>query len=106
MSLGNWGTDRFSDIRDVDASIAFASEVHLPVFHAKKPDEVLPEPDELDRELIFGLDVWFALCVANAEWLIDPDDIRQVEPCEWIWHRCIHARKPIDGPILGEQTLH
>lgn len=106
MSVGNLGTDRFSDIREVDASIAFAREVHIPIFHAEKLDEVLPEADELDCQLIFGLNLWFALCVADAEWLIDPDNVSQVKPGEQIWCWFVHSTKPIDRPVLGEQTFH
>ena len=101
-----WQTDRFSNVWDVHASIAFAREVHPPVFHAEKLDEVLPESDELCSQLIYSLDVWFALRKANAERLIDPDDVCQIEPGEQVWRWFVHSRKPIDGTIFGEQAFH
>jgi len=106
MAIQLWRTDRLGNVWDVHASITLASKVHLPVFHAEKLDEVLPEPNELYGQLIFSLDVGFALCKANTKRLIDPDNVGQVEPCEWIWCWRIHAREPVDGPILGEQAFH
>lgn len=54
-------TYRLGNVWDVNASIALASEKHPPVFHAEKLDEVFPESNELGGQLIFSLDVRFAL---------------------------------------------
>ena len=69
------GDESIGDVRDVIASIGFASDVGRGAFEGKGGDEVAPEAGELLAEFDFVGDVGFALAEADADGLLNPDDV-------------------------------
>jgi hypothetical protein len=99
-------TNRSCDVGNVHPSIAFTGEVHPPFFHAEEFDEILPEPDELHCKFFFGLDVWLAFRIADTQRLVNPDNVREVEPGERVWRWAICPWYPVDWSVLSQQPFH
>ena len=92
------------NVGHVVPSIAFASHVDWIAFHLESVDEALVETDELQSEFDLVGNIWNSLRVADTDWLLHPEHVREVDPCVWILYRCLGASFPGEGTILGQKT--
>lgn len=92
------------EVGPIHAGIRLAGNVHLPPFHAKRLDKVLPEADELLGNIVFVVDGLIALGEADADGLLEPNNVGQEMKAEGVALGLFHTLAPSNGTILLEES--
>lgn len=59
-------------------TVRLSSNVNFILVDIEGINEILVESDELEAQLNFVSNVWHALRIARADWLFDPEHVREV----------------------------
>jgi len=92
------------NIGDVEAAVALTGQVNLAVLNLEGIDKALVEANEFLAKLDFVCDVGNTLRKADADGLLNPHHVGQVDPCIWILRGCDRPRFPSKWAILGKKT--
>lgn len=92
------------DVRHVIAAIGLSGEVYFAVLHTKCFNKLLVESDKLLTKLDFIGDVWCSLRETDADWLLNPQHVGQVDPCVGVLDRLVSSCFPSERTVFREET--
>ncbi len=90
---------------DVVTRITFTGDVYLPSLQSERFDEILEETQELPRHIRFARRGRCALTEARTDRLLDPDHVRQIDPCVRVPDGCECAILPQKRTILLKEPF-
>jgi len=92
------------NVWNVVAAVALTGQVEIPSLDTEGLNELLVEANELLSKLNFVGDVWCTLSEADADRLLDPHHVGEIDPCVRVLNRSEGASFPGEWTILGKQT--
>lgn len=98
------GDEGICNVWNVVAAVALTSEVEIPSLDTEGLDELLVEANELLAELDLVRDIGCTLSEANADGLLDPHHVGEVDPCVRVLNGSERASFPSEWTVLSEQT--
>ena len=98
------GDEGICNVWNIVATVTLTSEVEIPSLDTEGLDELLVEANELLAKLHLVRDIGCTLSEANADGLLDPHHVGEVDPCVRVLDRSESASFPGEWTVLGEQT--